>query len=83
MRTFKYLQSVQYTCTSAVQVVNKEMANTRKLSDVSKQLVWQKVHLEVSGNDLIIRIPCYPDGDQVEDAKQMLQRLLKSTDPME
>jgi hypothetical protein len=25
MRTFKYLQSVQYTCTSAVQDVNKEM----------------------------------------------------------
>ena len=28
MRTFKYLQSVQYTCTSAVQVVNKEMSKT-------------------------------------------------------
>ena len=25
MRTFKYLQSVQYTCTSAVQDVNKGM----------------------------------------------------------
>ena len=28
MRTFLYFQSVQYTCTSAVQDVNKEMGNT-------------------------------------------------------
>ena len=29
MRTFLYFQSVQYTCTTAVQVVNKEM--TKKI----------------------------------------------------
>ena len=33
MHTFKYLKSVQYTCTSAVQVVNKEM-NEEDISDM-------------------------------------------------
>ena len=59
------------------------MTNARKLSDVSKQFVYQKVYLEVDGSDLIIRIPCYPNGGQVEYSRQMLQRILNSTDPME
>lgn len=39
MRTFKYLQSVQYTCTSAVQDVNKEMTMTDKLNTTYVKLL--------------------------------------------
>ncbi len=54
MRTLKYLWSVQYTCTSAVQDVNKEMTVMKhRIKRINDRLVNLDADIDSNGAQLI------------------------------